>query len=510
MANADASSSGASSSTQPIALQVLTTLGTTQTNQTGQNSSGPVGIALTTVSSGLPPTPNMGQLTAHIGSLWKRTYVWFKDPKSDTQATTLIITVIVGVLGLLVAIVSVIVPSVQGRQSLVQGGLGLTQAEINNDYVRLTWCQALPQERPQEIKWCAHHLTPDIFDDEMRNDKRRREVVDVSKYSGLLSPGSRAALEKHLMASGFSDGAVTSLAAIESAVEFLHTTRSQRGVVNNSENRSRMIVVVLTLSQWLIHLTGLRVGGGPTRNALWGLTCTCAFAACFSLLGSTLSFSLESVWKWLCLAQPLCLSPLYVGLHDIDGRIRRLTLLSLNLLPYVMIASLQTDKGDVPFTWMRLLVCWLPAVGLIPTKSEMFRSDRLRHTPPRSDRLRYGPSPWRSERVDPAAPHEKRHPFVTLQLADDLKSSHNHQEAIKAYWQARGSLMEAIEQESNPEKRQMLRNEFRVFGSRADRLAFPQEREEEKTRRGRLGLKNRHFARTDTEGLSLDPQTKVE
>ena len=427
--SAAASSSGASSSTQPISLHILTSTGTTQANQTAQSCSSLAGNSPAAINTGRPPTPNIIPPAAQLEPLWKRTYNCFKNPKSDAQATTLIITIFVGVLGLLISIASIIVPYVQRRQSVVQGSLGLTQAEINNDYVRLAYCQALPEDRLQQIKWCAHHLTPGAFDDEMRNDTRPRDVVDVSKCSALLSPGRHAALEEHLIASGFRNGSVASVAAIESAVEFLRATHFERDVTSGLEGhrmsswlgsvRSQMIVVALIPTQWLIRSIDPQFQDKRMTYALEQLLLTCAFHAWALMFGYVILSSLGRALEWLRLIQSLVLlESCMVMLHNI-GRIKSHRLSMLNLLFFVAILTFTALTLDELSTWIQLTRVWVPAAGWILTDLAIIRSVLLSY--------------WRPIFVAPTNPHKFPSPSGALQSAADLKITHDLRQSHEAY-----------------------------------------------------------------------------
>ena len=402
--------------------------------------------------------------------------MWFKDPKSDTQATTLMITVIVAVLGLLVSIASIIVPFVQGSQSLVQGNLGLTQAEINNDYVRLAWCQALP-ERLRDIVWCSHHLTPDTFDDVMRNDKHHRDLSNVSKYSTLLSPDSQAALEKYLIASGFRDGHVASLAAIESAVGFLHITLRQRGALSTLDLRrtsswsrrmlSQMIVLALASTQWLIHFIDLRDPGKETKYAIHGLFLSWLMTVFQIFLGYSITSNLGLVSQSLGLVQFLvtsqCLEPSQY-LPPYYSRRRNFVSKTLALLVCVTITKFTIDSEHNHFTWSHCIAAWIPTVHFAMTKLGLFQSVLLS----------YVPAPWQAAPEESENPHDDPHPVDLLRSPVDLKGAHAYLRAREAYRHAHGILLQTVERELDPDKQQLLKTDLELFVNQTNRRVLYQ------------------------------------
>ena len=493
-ANADASSSGASSSTQTVPLQTLTPSGTTQTNQTGQTSSTSVGNAPNAANSGLPPTSNVVQATVHIAPLWKRTFNWFKDPKSDAQAIALVITVTVGVLGLMISIASIIVPSVQGAKSLIQGREGLTQAEINNDYLRLVWCQALPEERFEKISWCAHHQTPGTFDDQMRNDRQRRDEVDVSKYSALLSPGNRAAFKKHLLASGFSDDSLASTAAIESAIEFLHSMHVKRDMVNDTEVRRTPSLSISVLSRMnhvfapcllLTMIKDLQPLSEEPTYTLEFLISTIGFNVFGAFLGYDIASSRGLEWrsastftaKWqesafiamLDLAQVLLTSQSYFRIHHKDGRLRYYMASILNLYLCVTVTVLAISGEDEIFTWSHLAIAWSPLIVSILVERSMFVM------------ILQGYFPFLAS---PVEPHEGPNLFGTFQPTNDLRDAGNYRlVSYQQNQQTPSGFRQSIATEVGPDKQKPVRVNLKTTEIQDGRLFVERERVEEKARR---------------------------
>lgn len=113
------------------------------------------------------PYPS-GQYTYKRKSIGKGVLNWFKDPKSDAQAVGLMVTIVVGLLGLFVSIVAIIVPAFQGNQALALSNVANAESAVNNNYVRLAWCQSADEDTRSKVRWCRENPYPWYFNRAMQ------------------------------------------------------------------------------------------------------------------------------------------------------------------------------------------------------------------------------------------------------------------------------------------------------------------------------------------------------
>jgi hypothetical protein len=144
------------------------------------------------------------QYTQKRRSIWQGVLNWCKDPKSDAQAVGLMITILVGLLGLFVSIVAIIVPASQSNQALVLSNVANAESAENNNYVRLAWCQSADNDMRSKVRWCRENPYPWSFNMSMRPDEELAggDWPSSWRYLELLSNPERDGLESYLKDQG--------------------------------------------------------------------------------------------------------------------------------------------------------------------------------------------------------------------------------------------------------------------------------------------------------------------
>jgi hypothetical protein len=79
-------------------------------------------------------------------------------------------TNVIGLLGLFVSIVAVIVPASHSNQAIVVSNVANAESAVNNNYLRLAWCQYAGNNTRSKVRWCRENPYPWYFDLTMRLD----------------------------------------------------------------------------------------------------------------------------------------------------------------------------------------------------------------------------------------------------------------------------------------------------------------------------------------------------
>ena len=144
------------------------------------------------------------QRTYKRRSIWRGLLEWFKDPKSDAQAVGLMVTIVVGLLGLFVSIVAIIIPAFQGNQALALSNVANAESTVNNNYVRLAWCQSADEDTRNKVRWCRENPYPWSFNRAMQPVEELASGIWPRswQYLELLSIAERDGLEGYLKDQG--------------------------------------------------------------------------------------------------------------------------------------------------------------------------------------------------------------------------------------------------------------------------------------------------------------------